>query len=132
RPLLTSECLGTARHASDGRRRERMAGVGVLPALMSPTSSMFLWPETRDQPMHVGGLELFTTPDGADSDYLSGLYRDALAVTDVAPLFRRRPYRGLATLGQWAWTDDGAIDLEHHVRHSALPRPGRIRELLAL
>jgi WS/DGAT/MGAT family acyltransferase len=106
--------------------------VSLLPAFMPPTSSMFLVPESRDQPMHVGGLQLFETPDGADADYLTGLYREAIAETDVAPLFRRRPYRGLTTLGQWAWADDADIDLEHHIRHSALPRPGRVRELLAL
>ena len=103
-----------------------------LPALMSPTSSVFLYPESRDQPMHVGGLQLFTTPEGAGHDYLTSLYDEAVSTTDVAPLFRRRPTRGWSTLGQWAWADDGEIDLEHHIRHSALPRPGRIRELLAL
>jgi WS/DGAT/MGAT family acyltransferase len=99
---------------------------------MAPTSSMFLVPETRDQPMHVGGLQLFTPPPDAGPDYITGLYEEALAVREVTTLFRRRPYRSLSTLGQWAWADDEAIDLEHHVRHSALPRPGRIRELLAL
>lgn len=103
-----------------------------LPALMPPTSTVFLYPETRDQPMHVGGLQLFQPPEGAGPDYLTGLYREALDGTDLAPLFRRRPHRGWTTLGQWAWVDDEAIDLEHHIRHSALPRPGRIRELLAL
>jgi WS/DGAT/MGAT family acyltransferase len=82
--------------------------------------------------MHVGSLQLFTPPDGAGPDYLTGLYQDALKVTDVAKPFRQRPHRALTTLGQWTWVDDGDIDLEHHVRHSALPPPGRIRELLAL
>ncbi|MDQ1712394.1 MAG: diacylglycerol O-acyltransferase / wax synthase [Frankiaceae bacterium] len=103
-----------------------------MPSFMAPTSAMFLVPESRDQPMHVGGLQLFETPDGAGPDYLTEVYRQALAETDIAPMFRRRPYRGLATLGQWAWAEDDEIDLEHHIRHSALPRPGRIRELLAL
>ena len=31
-----------------------------------------------------------------------------------------------------AWKPDEKFDLEYHVRHSALPEPGRIRELLAL
>jgi diacylglycerol O-acyltransferase len=101
-------------------------------ALMSPSDSMFLIPETRDQPMHVGSLQLFARPDGADSDFMPDLFQRMLAVDDVAPLFRKRAHRSLATLGQWAWQDDRGIDLEHHVRHSALPRPGRIRELLAL
>jgi WS/DGAT/MGAT family acyltransferase len=110
----------------------RIPYVSLLPAFMPPTSSMFLVPESRDQPMHVGGLQLFETPDGAGPDYLTGLYRASIAETDVAPVFARRPYRSVATLGQWAWADDEDIDLEHHIRHSALPRPGRIRELLAL
>jgi WS/DGAT/MGAT family acyltransferase len=101
-------------------------------ALMALQDAAFLLPETREQPMHVGGLQLFQTPDGADRDYLTEIYRQLLAVDTIAPTFRRRAHRSLTTLGQWAWLDDQDIDLEHHVRHSALPRPGRIRELLAL
>jgi WS/DGAT/MGAT family acyltransferase len=101
-------------------------------ALMSLQDAAFLLPETREQPMHVGGLQLFTTPDGADRDYLKDVYAELLAVDEIAPLFRRRAHRSVGTLGQWAWQDDAEMDLEHHVRHSALPRPGRIRELLAL
>jgi WS/DGAT/MGAT family acyltransferase len=82
--------------------------------------------------MHVGSLQLFAKPEGADSEFMPDLFQRMLAVDEVAPLFRRRAHRSLATLGQWAWQDDRGIDLEHHVRHSALPRPGRIRELLAL
>src|SRR5947209_2796512 len=101
-------------------------------ALMSPTDSMFLIGESREQPMHVGALQDFELPDGADPDLLRTALLDMLQQTDVAPLFRRRPYRSLTTLGQWGWTDDVDVDLEHHVRHSALPQPGRVRELLAL
>src|SRR3954453_15153038 len=101
-------------------------------ALMSPTDSMFLIGESREQPMHVGSLQVFELPDGADTDLLRTALLDMLQQTDVSPLFRRRPYRSLTTLGQWGWTDDVDVDLEHHVRHSALPQPGRVRELLAL
>ena len=101
-------------------------------ALMPLADAMFLLPESREQPMHVGSLQLFTPPEGSGPDYLTTLYRDALQATDIAKEFRRRPHRSFATLGQWTWVDDGDIDLEHHVRHSALPPPGRVRELLAL
>jgi diacylglycerol O-acyltransferase / wax synthase len=63
---------------------------------------------------------------------LTDIYQQLLAVDDIAPTFRKRAHRSLTTLGQWAWEQDHDIDLEHHVRHSALPRPGRIRELLGL
>jgi diacylglycerol O-acyltransferase / wax synthase len=100
--------------------------------LMSPTDSMFLIPESREQPMHVGSLQLFELPEGADRSLIRETYESMLEVTDVAPLFRKRPHRSFATLGQWAWVDDREVDIEHHVRHSALPEPGRVRELLAL
>lgn len=101
-------------------------------ALMPVTDSMFMIPESREQPMHVGGLQLFDLPEGADRSYLADLYAQSVSVEDVAPLFRKRPHRSPLTLGQWTWKQDEAIDLEHHVRHSALPEPGRVRELLAL
>jgi WS/DGAT/MGAT family acyltransferase len=103
-----------------------------LPSLMPPTSSMFLIPETREQPMHVGGLQLFVAPEGSGPDTLAELYREMVHSAEVGRVFRRRPHRSLATLGQWTWIDERDVDLEHHVRHSALPRPGRVRELLAL
>jgi diacylglycerol O-acyltransferase len=100
--------------------------------LMAPTDSLFIIPESREQPMHVGSLQLFDLPEGADRKLIRETYEELVAATEVAPLFRQRPYRSLGTLGQWAWTYDDDVDLEHHVRHSALPEPGRVRELLAL
>jgi WS/DGAT/MGAT family acyltransferase len=100
--------------------------------LMAPNDSLFIIPESREQPMHVGSLQLFDLPDGADRSLIRESYEEMLTATDVAPLFRMRPYRSITTLGQWAWTYDDDVDIEHHVRHSALPEPGRVRELLAL
>ena len=100
--------------------------------LMPLNDSVFLVPESREQPMHVGGLQLFDLPEGAGKGYLRELYEASVAVEHVAPVFRKRAHRSLLTLGQWTWVDDDAVDLEHHVRHSALPEPGRVRELLAL
>jgi len=99
---------------------------------MPLADAMFLVPESREQPMHVGSLQLFTPPAGSGPDYVTEVYQASLRGTDLAKAFRRRPHRSLTTLGQWTWVDDRDIDLEHHIRHSALPPPGRIRELLAL
>jgi diacylglycerol O-acyltransferase / wax synthase len=101
-------------------------------AIIDPTSLGFLLAENRSQPMHVAGLQLFEPPADAPPDFARGLYESALEVEDVAPLFRKHPHQSIRTLGQWVWTDDNQLDLEYHVRHSALPRPGRIRELLEL
>jgi diacylglycerol O-acyltransferase len=101
-------------------------------APMPITDAMFLLTERREQPMHVGGLELFKLPPGADANWVQSMYEDMIHSTDVSTLFRRRPHRPPSSMGAWSWELDDDIDLEHHIRHSALPRPGRVRELLAL
>ena len=53
-------------------------------------------------------------------------------VEAIAPLFLKHPHRSLETAGQLVWVEDEQFDIEHHVRHSALPKPGRVRELLDL
>ncbi|RLK61190.1 WS/DGAT/MGAT family O-acyltransferase [Actinokineospora cianjurensis] len=100
--------------------------------LMPVTESMFLLGESREHPLHVGGLQLFELPDGAGPDYVGELHRALLDTDDIHPLLRRRPRDPVGSLGQWMWTDDDRLDLEYHVRLSALPTPGRVRELLEL
>lgn len=100
--------------------------------MMPVTDSMFLIAETREHPMHVGGLQLFELPQGAGPDYLNGVYRKLVESASVSEVFLRKPVRPLTSLGQWSWRQEDDIDLEYHVRFSALPRPGRVRELLAL
>src|SRR5919197_619881 len=101
-------------------------------AIMPITDSLFLLAESREHPMHVGGLQLFELPEDAGPDYVSELYRSLLSEVDVRPLFRRRPMNPVSSVGQFAWANDDDLDLEYHVRLSALPRPGRVRELLEL
>ncbi|MCW2846807.1 MAG: Diacylglycerol O-acyltransferase [Marmoricola sp.] len=99
---------------------------------IDPTSAGFLFAENRQMPMHVGGLQLFEKPEGAPRDYVRKLYEQMSEVSEIAPLFLKRPTRGITTAGQWVWTQDENFDLEYHFRHSALPKPGRVRELLEL
>jgi diacylglycerol O-acyltransferase len=99
---------------------------------IDPQSVAFLLAESRNTPVHVGGLMLLEKPEGAGPGYVREMYESQLKVDAVAPLFLKRPHRSLATALQWTWTEDEQFDIEHHVRHSALPQPGRIRELLDL
>jgi WS/DGAT/MGAT family acyltransferase len=102
--------------------------------LMSPTDSIFLLTETREHPMHVGGLQLFRPPDGAGPEFAREVYDVLVANRDFQPTFRKRPawvVGGLANVA-WAYDDSDDVDIDYHVRRSALPSPGRIRELLEL
>lgn len=101
-------------------------------AVMPITDSMFLLVETREHPMHVGGLQLFQKPPGAGPDYLSQLRKNLLEETTLRRDFQKRPARPVNTVGNLAWTEESNLELDYHFRHSALPQPGRIRELLEL
>ena len=101
---------------------------------MTPTDSVFLLTESREHPMHVGGLQLFEPPEGAGPEFVRELYDALVANRDFQPAFRKRPARvlgGVANLA-WAYDDPDDIDLDYHVRRSALPSPGRVRDLLEL
>lgn len=98
-------------------------------SIVDPISQIFLHLERRNQPMHVGGLQLFSLPENAPVDYVRQLVERARARNTIQPPFDKRlKYR----LGQPFWVDDHDFDMEYHVRHLALPEPGTIRDLLAL
>jgi len=99
---------------------------------MPPLDAAFLMGESREHPMHVGGLQLFVPPEGATALDVRQMFEDAVKANEVGTLFQKRPHRSLASAGQWAWEIDRDFDLEHHVRFNALPQPGRVLELLAL
>jgi len=95
---------------------------------LSPVDQVFLWLEKRQQPMHVGGLQLFSFPEDAPDDYVAQLADQLREETIVTPPFDRRLG---SRFGQPVWVEDEQLDLEHHFRFEALPTPGRVRELLS-
>jgi diacylglycerol O-acyltransferase len=99
---------------------------------VDPTAAAFLMAENGRMPMHVGALQLFAKPEGAGRAFVQDLYAQLRESDDVAPLFRKHPVRSVRTGGQYVWREDGEFDIDYHVRHSALPKPGRVRELLEL
>ncbi|NLE82171.1 MAG: wax ester/triacylglycerol synthase family O-acyltransferase, partial [Rhodococcus sp.] len=101
---------------------------------MSPLDSLFLIGEAPERPLHVGGVQIFQPPEGADARDIRDLLDSATEVDfdDLAPRMAKRPRRTLTTLGQWAWEPDTRIDLGHHFQKEALPGPGGDRELMQL
>jgi diacylglycerol O-acyltransferase / wax synthase len=95
-----------------------------------PLDAAWLALESRDTPMHVGGLFEFTLPDDAPPDYLKeqfALMREPhpipppwnLRLVETPVLGRRVPLM----------RESRDVDLDYHIRHSALPHPGGQREL---
>jgi WS/DGAT/MGAT family acyltransferase len=100
--------------------------------LISPTDSIFLLGESREHPMHVGGLQLYTPPEGAGEDYVRELYQSMITHTEFQPTFRKHPATILGGIANVGWAFDDEVDLDYHLRRSALPQPGRVRDLLEL
>ncbi|MEE4278992.1 MAG: wax ester/triacylglycerol synthase family O-acyltransferase [Halieaceae bacterium] len=94
------------------------------------TEAGFLLLEKRETPMHVGGVNLFTLPEGADEQ---SFLADVVATLRAADSLRP-PFDSYVATGKtgFFWEKDEHIDMEYHVRHSALPAPGRYRELFVL
>ncbi|MDR3419324.1 MAG: wax ester/triacylglycerol synthase family O-acyltransferase [Nevskia sp.] len=96
---------------------------------LSPIDAAFLRMESKRTPMHVAGLLTFRLPDNAPDDYLRQLFAfmRSQPVT-MAPFCQRLVHRGLWRLTP-SWEDVPNIDIDYHLRHSALPYPGGEREL---
>ena len=87
----------------------------------------WLFAESHDAPMHIGVLATLTRPAGASPTYLHDLVTRWRAGRTFAPPFNYllrewiRPH--------WQELPPEAVDLDFHLRHSALPAPGGEREL---
>ena len=78
--------------------------------LISPTDSMFLLTESREHPMHVGGLQLFKPPDGAGPQFVREVYEAMIAIEEVQPTFCKHPAKILGGITNVAWSfDDDSI-----------------------
>jgi WS/DGAT/MGAT family acyltransferase len=97
---------------------------------LTPNDAMFLALESRETMMHVAGLLQFSPPPGAAPDHLRKLVDEVRAAPVVQPpwnLKLRTPELLVQPLQ--AWVEDPNLDLDYHVRRSALPSPGDEREL---
>lgn len=96
---------------------------------LNPLDAAWILTETRATPNHVGGLLVFTLPDGAPRDYLRRLMHDFRSHRGFSAPWNRRLKYAFPLNPIPEWVEDGNIDLEYHVRHAALPWPGGEREL---
>jgi diacylglycerol O-acyltransferase len=101
--------------------------VSVPGNILKLNDAAWLFAETRRTPMHVGVLGTFSMPEDADECSLEDLVNHWRTVRTFRPPFNYV----LSGLGvpRWKELPDDAIDLDYHLRHSAVPSPGGQREL---
>lgn len=94
---------------------------------LSTLDASFLYLEGPTTPMHVGSLTLFQEQPGVlDHERLVKLIRDRIA---YVPRYRQRLREVPGRIASPVWVDDERFDVTFHVRRSALPAPGTLRQL---
>ena len=97
---------------------------------LSAVDASFLVQEGSESHMHVGALVTLEGPPPDMEDFLDSL-RGRL---HLVPRYRQKLAFPPAGTGRPLWVDDTDFNLEYHVRHTALPRPGsdeQLRNLVA-
>ena len=67
-----------------------------------PTDAVFLLGESREHPMHVGGLQLYEPPPDAGPGFVRDFYDQLVAQQEFQPTFLKRPATFLGAIAPWA------------------------------
>jgi len=95
---------------------------------LSAVDASFLAQEGRSSHMHVGAVLLFEGPPPAYDD----LTAHVEARLHLVPRYRQKLAFPRLEMGRPMWIDDPRLNIEYHVRHTALPAPGSMDELRLL
>ncbi len=94
------------------------------------TDAMFLYGETRETMLHVASLMTFTPPPDEPPDHLRQLVEQLRGTRNLVPPWNLRlKYPDSLKHPLQAWIEDPDVDVDYHLRRSALPAPGDEREL---
>ena len=97
---------------------------------LSASDALFLYGESREMMMHVAGLMPFSPAPDTPPDHLRRLMDEVRTSGRVyAPWNLKLRTPDLLWNPLQSWVDEPNVDLEYHVRRSALPAPGDEREL---
>lgn len=90
----------------------------------------WLYVESREAPMHVGSMGIFTPAEGEKArDAIARIVKLLKSSTKFAPPFNYRLSSPNLLTVRPKWIEVDKVDLDYHFRHSALPAPGGEREL---
>ncbi len=98
---------------------------------LSLLDALFLYMETPETPMHVASVTIFK-PTSPQDDLFARFREHVAARLDLLPSYRRRLETTPLGLDHPAWVIEDKLDLDYHIRHAALPKPGGMEELRAL
>jgi len=96
---------------------------------LSGMDASFLHLESPEMPMHVGSMQILDLPAGYTGDFYEDVKRYMGERMHLADVFQRKLELMPFELANPVWVDDEDMDLDYHVRHVILPRPGTRAQL---
>ena len=79
--------------------------------------------------MHVGSLNVLDLPQGYSGDFFEDVKTNLQQRMHLADIFTRKLVLMPFDLSNPVWVEDEDIDLDYHIRHVSLPKPGTNRQL---
>jgi WS/DGAT/MGAT family acyltransferase len=95
---------------------------------LTPVDASFLHQEGPVSHMHIGGLTLIEGPPPTMEEFLEQIRRRL----HLVPRYRQKLAYTALDSGRPVWIDDPSFNVDYHVRHTALPAPGRWEQLQSL
>jgi diacylglycerol O-acyltransferase / wax synthase len=97
---------------------------------LSGQDASFVYMETPTTPMHIGSVGIYD-PSTAPGGFVrfKDILRHVESRLDKARSFRQKLVRVPFDLDHPYWVEDANFDIEYHIRHMALPKPGDWRQL---
>lgn len=99
---------------------------------LSVVDGAFLHLESPEMPMHVGSLALFEPPTLGPGEWFEAVKAHVASRMHLAPVFTRKLALMPFDLANPVWIHDDDIDLDYHIRHMLLPKPGTMAQMEAL
>jgi diacylglycerol O-acyltransferase / wax synthase len=96
---------------------------------LSGLDATFLYLESAETPMHVGGLHLYTLPPKFKSDFTQTLRKHLASRLHLVPIFTRRLQTLPFDIGHPSWQKVADVDLQYHVKRIDLPKPGTTAQM---
>ena len=89
----------------------------------------FLYMETPQTPMHVAGLSIVEPPPGLKGSFYEVYKAHIGGRLHLFPVLHKKLIQVPWDIDHPLWVDDDAMDLDYHIRHLGLPRPGTMQQL---
>jgi diacylglycerol O-acyltransferase / wax synthase len=92
---------------------------------LTSVDASFLHQEKSASHMHVGAVMIFEGPPPSYDEFIDQVQ----SRMHLTPRYRQKLAFPPLETGRPLWVDDPNFNLEYHVRHTALPRPGSMEQL---